>query len=159
MIMKKYVAPELEVVLLGDGAGMIFASSTGENGEGYRGSVSSFSSGEQFTGTTAATSEWVNDMFDAYQAAKGGAADGSVWTDDAGTVDDGAPEGLVSEVMMPQLSESSGIISDGILPDAAAGMAAAAADMAAAAADAPVSDWTDGGVAAEDAPASEFGAE
>ena len=156
MNMKKYVAPELEVVLLGDGAGMIIATSDGDTpvrpgeGPGIEGGYG--------TVTSAAMNEWATDLMGAYQAAQGNAAaNGSVWTNDAADVDGGASEGLASEVMMPELTESSGIISEGLLPDVSAAGAVAPAP------EAPVvdavPDWTDGGAAAEDAPSSEFGAE
>ena len=157
MIMKKYVAPEMEVVLLGDATGMIFAAS--QQSVSDQPQLFNYETGNNYNGTSE-TGEWGLDLTGALGAVHdGAAADGSVWTEPAGDANDSmVPDLLVPQFTAPDVTAPDATIPEGILPDAGA------ADLVApdvtvpevVAPDAGALDWTNGEAAEA---SSEFGAE
>lgn len=155
-MMKKYVTPELEVVMLEYGIGMAGVASTDDPTSGV-GSLYNANYGE--SSAAAGAGEWSSDLSSLVNSAVGAAqSNGSEWVDNGDAPAESAPEVQLPAPLVPEGGVSDApdlMVVDGIVPDLAP-----AADPApeAPVADAGVPDWTDGGAAA-DAPASEFGAE
>ena len=167
MNMKKYVTPELEVVMLGDGMGMVIATS-----ETFRsssvGSLSNYdASYNDDSGIAPSTGEWSFDLAGALDSLSGAphAASpdegGSVWDEPGTDMPDAAmpdllmpqltvPELSVPDVTAPDITVPDVVVPDFVMPELSVPEVAAP--------EADSFDWTDGAVdPVVDVPSSEFG--